>query len=314
MERRTFLAGSAVLLATPLTAEAQPSGKVPLIGWLRIGHPGSSPWEVDGFRQGLRELGYVEGQSIVIQYRYADDKAERLPALAAELVSLRPDVLVTLSTAPVRALQRATATIPIVFLSGDPLSLGLVSNLARPGGNSTGVSMMQDPEVHLKRLQLLKEAAPALSRVGILSNPGPSQVSLDALRTAGPPLGLAVQMFHVERRDEYEATFAAMARAGVQGVAITVLLLTAPITAKPPRIGYLGGGSPSAAQHLLEAFRQRLRELGYVEGQNLTIDYRWAEGRQDRLPALADELVRLNVDVIVTHGAVATRAACRHGG
>jgi len=219
--RRVFVGTMAGgLLASPFAAGAQEAGKVPRIGWLRIGHPGSSPWEVDGFRQGLRELGYVEGQSIVIQYRYADDKAERLPALAAELVSLRPDVLVTLSTAPVRALQRATTTIPIVFLSGDPLRLGLVSNLARPGGNSTGVSMMQDPEVHLKRLQLLKEAAPALSRIGILSNPGISQASLDALRAAGPPLGLAVQMFHVERREEYEATFAAMARAGVHGVAV----------------------------------------------------------------------------------------------
>src|ERR1700730_8078775 len=186
MNRRTFLCGLMLgPLAMPLMAEAQPMGKVPRVGWLRLGSPGSSPWEVEGFLKGLRELAYVECQNIVVQYRYAYDKPERLFALAAELITLRPDVLVALSIAPVQALQRATTTIPIVFLSGDPLGLGLVSNLARPGGNSTGVPMMQDPELHLKRLQLLTEAVPSLARIGILRHPGLGQAPLDAMRAAG---------------------------------------------------------------------------------------------------------------------------------
>jgi putative ABC transport system substrate-binding protein len=243
MARRTFLrAISGTLLAAPLVAEAQPAGKVPRVGWLRLGSPGSSPWEMEGFLKGLRELGYVEGQNIVVQYRYAYDKPERLFALAAELVTLRPDVLVALSTAPVRALQRATTTIPVVFLTGDPLGLGLVNNLAHPGGNSTGVSMMQDPGLHLKRLQLLTEAVPALARIGILSNPGISQAPLDAMRTAGPTLGLAIQVFQVERPEKYEATFAAMARADVQGVVV--------LPARP-NIDYLAAIAKLGVKHRL---------------------------------------------------------------
>jgi putative ABC transport system substrate-binding protein len=243
MARRTFLrAISGTLLAAPLVAEAQPAGKVPRVGWLRLGSPGSSPWEMEGFLKGLRELGYVEGENIVVQYRYAYDKPERLFALAAELVTLRPDVLVALSTAPVRALQRATTTIPVVFLTGDPLGLGLVNNLAHPGGNSTGVSMMQDPGLHLKRLQLLTEAVPALARIGILSNPGISQAPLDAMRTAGPTLGLAIQVFQVERPEKYEATFAAMARADVQGVVV--------LPARP-NIDYLAAIAKLGVKHRL---------------------------------------------------------------
>jgi putative tryptophan/tyrosine transport system substrate-binding protein len=256
MQRRAFLGLTLGAIAAPLAAEAQRSGRVPRIGWLRLGHPSSSPWEVAGFRQGLRELGYVEGQSIVIQYRYANDKRERLPDLAAELVSLQPDVLVALSTAPVRALQQATTAIPIVLLSGDPLGLGLVSNLARPGGNSTGVSMMQDPEVHQKRLQLLKETVPTLVRVGILSNPDAAQASLDAMRPAGPTLGLAVQVFLVERPDEYEATFAAMVRAGVQGVAVLP---------GRPNIDYLAAIAKLAVKHRLPAIFE-VREFPIAGG------------------------------------------------
>ena len=230
------------VLVASLAAEAQPAGKVPGVGWLRLGSPGSSPWEVEGFLKGLRELGYVEGQNIVVQYRYAYDKPERLSALAAELITLRPDALIALSTAPVRALQRATTAIPIVFLTGDPLGLGLVSNLARPGGNSTGVSMMQDPELQLKRLQLLREAVPALTRIGILSNPGISQAPLDAMRTAGPTLGLAVQVFQVEQPEKYEATFAAMVRAGVQGVVVLP---------GRPNIDYLAAIAKLAVKHRL---------------------------------------------------------------
>ena len=242
MNRRTFLSGSLLALATPASAAAQPTGKVPRVGWLRIGRVGSSPWELEGFRQSLHELGYVDGQSIVIDYRYADDNPERLPALAAELVGLRPDVLVTFSPVPTRALQQTTTSIPIVFLAGDPIGMGLVSNLARPGGNGTGVSLMQDSELHLKRLQLLKETVPALARVGVLTNPTTSQIAIGAMQTAGPSLGLAVQMFNVERPEQYLGTFAAMMRAGIQGVVV--------LPARP-NIDYLATIAELAAKHRL---------------------------------------------------------------
>jgi putative ABC transport system substrate-binding protein len=151
-------------------------------------------------------------------------------------------VLLAFGAITVRALQRATTAIPIVFIAGDPLGQGLVSNLARPGGNSTGVSMLQDPEVHLKRLQLLKEAVSALARVGILNNPGITPASLDSMRTVGPSLGVAVQVFLVERPEEYEATFAVMTRAGVQGLVV--------LPARP-NVDHLAGIAKLAMKHRL---------------------------------------------------------------
>ena len=190
MDRRAFIAGILSLLAAPLAAEAQPAGKVPRIGWLRIGRPGSSPWELEGFQRGLRELGYVEGQSIVIEYRHAGDNLERFTALAAELVRLQPDVLVA-ALSGARRLRQTTTTIPIVFVGGDPVQTGLVASLARPGGNITGFSMMNREGLDLKRLELLKETVPSAIRVGILVNPviGLTRPELDAHRAAGQTLG-----------------------------------------------------------------------------------------------------------------------------
>jgi len=134
MDRRAFLAGAAGLLAAPLAAEARPAGKVPRVGFLFFGSPGPSV-ELDAFRQGLRELGYVEGQNIAIVVRFAGGRVERLPDLAAELVRLKPDVIVTPSTPPSLSAKQATSTIPIVFAGiADPVGAGLISNFARPGG------------------------------------------------------------------------------------------------------------------------------------------------------------------------------------
>ena len=219
MTRTALVATLALgLLAAPLATEAQPATKVPRIGWLRNGGPGSSPWELEGIRQGLRDLGYVEGQTIVIEFRHADDKPERLPTLAAELVRLWPDVLMG-SVAAVRAFQQVTTTIPIVWFYGNPVASGLVSSLARPGGQITGLSSIAE-DLEPKRLELLKEAVPSLARVGFLDNPGTSPAALDAMRAAGRTLGLAVEVFRVERPDEYDATFTAMTRRRVQGVAV----------------------------------------------------------------------------------------------
>jgi putative ABC transport system substrate-binding protein len=167
MDRRTFLAGTgAVLLAAPLAAEAQP-GPTPRVGVLSPGFPGPSRI-LDACRQGLRELGYVEGQSIAIEYRFDEGKPERLAGLAAELVRLKPNVILTVNTAASQAAKNATKTIPIVFTYvADPAPL--VASLARPGANITGLTTLA-AELNIKRLELIKEAVPGLSRVAYLWN------------------------------------------------------------------------------------------------------------------------------------------------
>ena len=153
------------LLAAPLVAEAQPAGKIPRIGVLRTGAPPDP--NVEAFRQGLRELGYVEGQTVTLEYRWAEGRADRLPRLATELIAARVDVIVTAGEAAILAAQRATTRIPIVFTStSDPVGSGLVVSLARPGGNITGLSM-QNPELTGKRFELLKETLPKARRIEI---------------------------------------------------------------------------------------------------------------------------------------------------
>jgi putative ABC transport system substrate-binding protein len=179
MERRTFMAlVSGGFLAAPFAAEAQRAGKVARIGVLEQGgSPTSISGPIQAFRQGLRDLGYVEGQNIVIEYRYAEGKAERLPDLAAELLRLKVDVIVAGGTLAPLAAKYATRTIPIVLAAaGDPVGTGLVASLARPGGNVTGLSAIS-PELGGKRLQLLKEVVPGVSRVAVLwnaANPWPA--------------------------------------------------------------------------------------------------------------------------------------------
>ena len=170
--RRRFMAALAGgLFAAPLAIEAQQRGHVPRIGYLGTSSPTLEAELVQAFRQGLRDLGDIEGQNIVIEYRQADNQLDRLPALAAELVRLPVDVLVTAGENAARAAQHATRTIPIVLAAGsDPVGLGLVASLAHPGGNLTGLSLMS-VELEGKRLELLKEAVPTASRVGVLFNP-----------------------------------------------------------------------------------------------------------------------------------------------
>ncbi len=160
------------LLSVPLAAGAEQPAKVPRIGALISGSPSTHKANVDAFRQGLRDLGYVEGQNIVIEYRYAEGKVERFSDLAAELVRLKPDVLVTGGSPGTRALRNATNTIPIIMAAiGDAVAAGFVQSLARPGGNITGLSFL-DTELSVKRLELLKEALLSVSRVAVLRHPG----------------------------------------------------------------------------------------------------------------------------------------------
>jgi putative tryptophan/tyrosine transport system substrate-binding protein len=175
------------LLTRPLTAEAQPAPTVPRIGVLAAFSLTAEARNRDAFRQGLRDLGYVEGQNIAIEYRDAEGQVERLPALAAELVRFPVDVLVTTGGNAARAAQHATRTIPIVLAAGgDPVGSGLVASLAQPGGNLTGLSLMS-AELEGKRLELLKEAVPLASRVGSSSTQRAQAMYTSGGRRRAPP-------------------------------------------------------------------------------------------------------------------------------
>src|SRR5215471_11772758 len=156
-----------VLVVTGAVAKAQQPGKVPRIGFLDSSNASGSAVLIDTFRQELSKLGWIEGKNITIEYRFAEQKPERLPELAAELVRLKVDLIVASAPPSASAAKKATTTIPIVISSGDPVGLGLVASLAQPGGNLTGVSSLA-PELNTKRLEILKDAVPKLTRVGVL--------------------------------------------------------------------------------------------------------------------------------------------------
>src|SRR5437870_7585184 len=171
------------LFAAPFAAEAQQMRKIPRVGVLGGQSPETSA-PIFALREGLRELGYVEGQNIAFEWRWARGKLERFPDLAAELVQLKVDVIVAASTPGAQAAQRATRTIPIVMgFVGDPVALGLIANLARPGGNITGVAVQ--PEMAGKRLQLLREAAPTVARIAVLNDPSQPGTDLRETEAAG---------------------------------------------------------------------------------------------------------------------------------
>ena len=213
MDRRRFLLTSlAGALAAPLAAEAQQAGKVLRIGFLGT-YAGPS---LDAFRQVLRELGWVEGQNIVIDYRFAEGRLDRWTDLAVELVRLRVDIIVAEGTQAVAATKNATETIPIVMISGsvDPVGLGLIASLARPGGNVTGLSYSVGPEIAGKGLELLKEIVPKVRRVAILAsptNPIHPLVTRD-LKVTARSLGVQLQLLEARGPDEFDGTFAAMTK------------------------------------------------------------------------------------------------------
>jgi putative tryptophan/tyrosine transport system substrate-binding protein len=211
--------GSAVLivalalLAAPLAATAQRAGKVYRVGWLSFGSPAAFSTRLNAFRQGLRDLGYT-GQSIVIEQRWAEGREALLPDLAAELVGLKVDVLVSVGTPATRAARRATDTIPIVMVAvGDPVGTGLVASLARPGRNITGISNLA-ADLSGKILDLLREAVPKVSRVAVLLNPANPvhTVYRREMRVAAEALGLKLQAVEVRVVEDFEGAFATMAR------------------------------------------------------------------------------------------------------
>jgi len=227
IDRRSFLAGTgAVLLAAPLAAEAQQAAKIARIGYLAP-NPGADPHVKEAFRQGLRDLGYVEGRNVVIEYRDAEGKSERLPALAAELVALKVDVIVApASTLAVLAAKQATRTLPIVFIgTADPVASGLVTSLARPGGNVTGLSNLA-PELVGKWLERLTQAVPGVSRVAALWQPGilgerTEKDMLTRAEVAVRALGVRLQFVEARGPEDFERAFSDISRARAD--ALTVL-------------------------------------------------------------------------------------------
>jgi putative ABC transport system substrate-binding protein len=210
------------LLAAPLAADAQQRANVARIGVLGGTSASSYATRLEAFKQGLRELGYVEGRNVAIEYRWADGRYERLPGLAAELVNLRVDVLVTHGTQGTRATQQATTTIPIVMATaGDAVGTGLIASLARPGGNITGSTAIA-PEINAKRLELLKEAIPRIRRVAVLLNPGTqvSDVVFAQMELVARALGIEVRPAWVRRGGELDRTFSELLKARSDGLVI----------------------------------------------------------------------------------------------
>ena len=223
MRRREAMGVIGGAVAWPLAAHAQQTGKVARIGYLAAGSH-DNPFvrqNLDAFRQGLRDLGHVEGQNIAIVYRFAEGDFDRLPDLAAELVRLEVAVIVAAPTPAAVAARNATETIPIVMINvGDPVGLGLIASLARPGGNITGSSFTVGTETFGKALELLRDAVPNLRSVAILSNPAnPSHALVTQdVKVAAQTLGVQIQTLEARGPDEFERAFAAMTKERVEAL------------------------------------------------------------------------------------------------
>jgi putative tryptophan/tyrosine transport system substrate-binding protein len=227
MRRREFitlLGGSATAMAWPLRLSAQQTQGRPLIGVLSPLSQEMAARNIEALRQGLHDLGYVEGRNVGIEFRYADGNLGRLPALAAELAALQPAVIIAGSAQGALAARNATRTIPIVIASvQDPMALGLAISMARPGGNVTGFWSEGDESLIGKRLELLKDAVPGTSRLGVFVDPSDaSDVStVKALPAAARALGLELRIIEVHSAAEFEAAFATAAREGAQGLYVS---------------------------------------------------------------------------------------------
>jgi putative ABC transport system substrate-binding protein len=272
MDRRAFIgafAGGLVIARS--AAEAQPAAKVYRVGVLLVATAETVAPLVRALTEGLRDLGYVEGRNIVFERRYADGRLERLPDLAAELVRLRVDVIVTGSNVHLAAVQRATATIPIVFVAvGDPVGAGFIASLARPGGNITGLTSEASREVQAKNLTLLKEIVPGLSRVGLLGQVL-SQDGSAALEAAARQIDVALEVVDNRSPDDFEGAFAAMVGKRVGAVIVG----GGPLTyMRRQQIADLALKHRLPAIHVLNEFAQAGLLMSY--GPNLPEMYRRA--------------------------------------
>src|SRR6266576_1894348 len=358
----------AMLFALCLPADAQQPGKIFRIGFLDDSTASNIAVRLDTFRQELSKLGWIEGKNVAIEFRFAEGKLERLPELAADLVRLKVDLIMASGAPGVLAAKNATTTIPIVMTNAaDPVGAGLIASLARPGANVTGLASLA-PELNTKRLEILKDALPGLSRVGLLwlSGGGRGQeLQMKELRPAATALKIKLEEIETHPDDrELDSAFQTAKQKQIKAIMTTntrpflterkrivelarkyrlpaiygqkefvdeggLMSYGAPYDdlhrraavyvdkilkgAKPadlpvqqatkvPRIGFLDGSTASSSAVLLEAFRQEMRKLGWIEGKNINIEYRFAEQKSERTPELAADLVRLKVDLIVVIG------------
>ena len=279
--RKLLVAFSLGILSASRRSVAQEQGKVHRIGFLAPlsrSTPSQPDVFYDAFVQGMRELGYVEGKNLIIEWRFADGRFERLPGLAAELAGMNVEVIVTHSTPATRALQRATSTIPIVFaVLIDPVGGGFAGSLARPGGNITGLSVI-DVDPTPKRLELLKAIRPELSRVAVLVNPGTSAhpTIVKNVQAAGQHAGIRVLPVDARTPEEIERGFAAMTRERADGAIIAddaffrgqrqqiaaLVVKNRMPTIAPWREYVAAGGLMSYGQNIVDSFR---RAAAYVD-------------------------------------------------
>ena len=213
MKRREVitLVGGA-LVAWPLAARAQQAGKLPTIGYIASSTPSAESQRIAAFLQRLRELGWIEGRTVAIEYRWAEGRTGRFAEIAAELARLKVDVIVTAGAAPVFAAKQATSFIPIVFaIATDPVGTGIVASLARPGGNATGLSYL-GRDLAAKRLELAREVFTGLARLAIMANSGApgARVEMREIHTAASTLGLGVATYEIEREEHIAPAFAAL--------------------------------------------------------------------------------------------------------
>ena len=299
MPRRAFMAVfTGGLLAAPLAAEAQSgAGKVPRVGLLGTTSEAGYARQVGALRQGFRDLGYIEGRSIVIEYRWAQGQYDRLPALAAELIRLQPDVIVT-SGPGIRVMKEATATIPIVMaVGGDVVASGLVASLAHPGGNLTG-STFFGPELSAKRLELLKEAVPRLARVAVVLNPG-GDYHVDLERVKKTAAALNVDLLETPARAPREFR-EALARARAEGE-LEVAVLRQNIDSLKAQL--------KKARQPLDALREIETHAQQIQALNDSVDELKA-----RMGKIANQLDAMqNAQTTLAPGAVPTwaRGPCR---
>jgi len=238
----TFLTLCAMLFALCSSADAQQAGKVPRIGFLDPSNASSMAGMLEAFRQELRQLGWIEGKNIIIEYRFAEQKNERLPELAADLVRLKVDLIVVTAGTPALAAKKATTTIPIVMTSvGDPVAAGLVASLARPGGNVTGLAGLA-VELNTKRLEILKDAVPKLARVGLLRPPGDNistDLQLKELRAAA--LALKIKLEEINAQPDLKGLESAFQTAKQKQVGAITTIATRLFFAERKRIVELAG-------------------------------------------------------------------------
>jgi len=283
MQRREFFAlfggATAASVLQPAAAGAQTPPKIPRVGYITGSSAASAEHMVGAFRQRLRELGCVEGQTIALEVRYAEGRRDRMPELVAELVGLNLDVLMAGSSEGALAAKKAAGTIPIVIVTPDPVALGLVASLARPGGNVTGVSYFNEAII-AKRVQLLKEFVPGLARIAVLRNP---TVAVHATfwhetEVAAQTLGLALQPLDVRGPDDFEAAFASAKRGNAQAL---VALDDALTVAYRPRIVALAASSRLPAMYGLRQFPDEGGLISY--GANFADLFRRAATYVDKI-------------------------------